>query len=209
MRSFARLFSSSRRAPPKAASKPYLIERLLQAFRLPHVGVQRAVIERIDAFRQRFGILIDEQLHAGFARGPVAQRVHVAKLPGRIDVQQRKRRARGIERLLRQVQHHGAVLADRVQHHRPLRLGDDLAHDVNALGLEAFEMSELAARCCVHVACSGRHRSELWDFEGRVLAASRRHGSLAGNFQSAHDASQRGSLLNVGRNAEIRTQRVS
>jgi hypothetical protein len=74
--------------------------------------VQRAVIERVDAAIHRFLIVIDEQLHAAFLRHPVAQLVHVLKLPGRIDMQQRKGRGRGIEGLARQMQHHGAVLAD-------------------------------------------------------------------------------------------------
>ena len=43
---------------------------------------------------------------------------------------------------MRQVQHHRAVLADRIEHHRPLALGDHLAHDVDALGLEALEMGQ-------------------------------------------------------------------
>ena len=41
MRSLARLFSSSRRAPPNAASKPYRSSACLQPFGLPHVGVER------------------------------------------------------------------------------------------------------------------------------------------------------------------------
>ena len=54
MRSLARLFSSSRRAPPNAASKPYLVERLLQRLGLHHMGVQRrAVVERVDAAPRR------------------------------------------------------------------------------------------------------------------------------------------------------------
>ena len=75
----------------------------------------------------------------------VAERDHLAELPGRVDVQERERRLRRIERLHRQVQHHRAVLADRIEHHRPLALGDDLAHDVDALGLEALKMRELRA----------------------------------------------------------------
>ena len=52
MRSLARLFSSSRRAPPKAASKPYLSSACFRPCGLPHVGVhRRAVVERVDALR--------------------------------------------------------------------------------------------------------------------------------------------------------------
>ena len=46
----------------------------------------------------------------------------------------------GMKRLLRQPQQDRRVLADRIQHHRPLELGDDLAHDVDALGLERAQV---------------------------------------------------------------------
>ena len=75
-----------------------------------------------------------------------AERVHVLELPGRVDVEERERRRRRRERLLGQAQHHRAVLPDRVEHHRVLGLGDDLAHDVDRLGLEPLEMCELNAR---------------------------------------------------------------
>ena len=54
------------------------------------------------------GILVDEQLHPALARRAVAQLVHVAELPGRVDMEQREGRRRGIEGLARQVQHHRA-----------------------------------------------------------------------------------------------------
>jgi hypothetical protein len=57
-------------------------------------------------------------------------------------VQQRKRRHRRVEGLHRQVQHHRAVLADRVEHHRVVGFGDDLAHDVDALGFEALQVGQ-------------------------------------------------------------------
>ena len=36
---------------------------------------------------------------------------------------------------------HRRILADRIQHHRPLELGRDFAHDVDALGFELLEMT--------------------------------------------------------------------
>jgi hypothetical protein len=65
---------------------------MLQPFGLPHIGVERAVIERIDAAIHRFLIVIDEQFHARFLRHAVAQLVHFLKFPGGIDVQQREGR---------------------------------------------------------------------------------------------------------------------
>ncbi len=47
-----------------------------------------------------------------------------------------------MERLLRDVQHHGGVLADAEEHHRLLTLGDDLADDVDGLGFEALEVTQ-------------------------------------------------------------------
>ncbi len=61
-------------------------------------------------------------------------------------MEQREGRRRRIERLARQMQHDRAVLADRIEHHRALGLGDHFAQDVDALGLEALKMSE--ARGC-------------------------------------------------------------
>src|SRR3546814_3665036 len=61
---------------PRAAEsgvKAVFIERLLQALGLPHVRVQRAMIERIDALFHRFGIVVDEQFHSCVRRGPVTR----------------------------------------------------------------------------------------------------------------------------------------
>src|SRR3546814_1824520 len=44
------------------------------------------------------------------------------------------------------MQHHRRILAHRIEHHRPLGLGDHLAHDVDALRLELLEMGEAAAK---------------------------------------------------------------
>jgi hypothetical protein len=150
MRSLARLFSSSRRAPPKAVE----IQSLLQPLGLPHVGVQGAVVEWVDPALLGFRVMIDEQFHAGILRGLVAQVVHCLELPGRIDMEERKGRGRGVEGLLRQVQHHGGILADRIEHHRLFSLGDDLAHDVDAFGLQPLQMGE-ARR--VQLGLGGRH----------------------------------------------------
>ena len=128
-----------------------LIERLLESFSLPHIRMQRPMVERVDAFLHRLRIVIDGINSMAASLAALSRSAyHVAKLPGRIHVQQRKRRAGRIERLLGQVQHHGAVLADRVQHDRSLNLGHDFAQDVNTLGLEALEVSELASRCGIH-----------------------------------------------------------
>ena len=100
----------------------------------------RAVVKGIDPLLHGLRVVIDEQVHAGQFRHLVAQLVHRFEFPCRIDVEQRKRRRRGIESLAGQVQHDGAVLADRVEHHRLFGLGDDFPDDVDALGFQSFEM---------------------------------------------------------------------
>ena len=109
-----------------------MVERLLEPFGLPHVGMQRAMVERVDAAFLGFGIVPDEQFHTGVFGALFAQLVHFLEFPGCIDMQQREGRRRGIERLLGQVQHHGAVLTYRIEHHRLGRFGGDFAHDVDA-----------------------------------------------------------------------------
>mgnify|MGYP003349138318 CR=1 FL=1 len=83
-----------------------------------------------------------QQLDSGFGGDAVAELVHLTELPRGVDVQQRERQRRWEERLLREAKHDRTVLAERVEHHRPLRLGDGLAEDVDALGLESLEMSQ-------------------------------------------------------------------
>jgi hypothetical protein len=82
MRSLARLFSSSRRAPPKAASKCHLSS----ACRRPSVLVD-----------------VYEHVHADASGGFVAKRDHLAEFPGGIDMQQRKRRLSRRKSFLRDV----------------------------------------------------------------------------------------------------------
>jgi hypothetical protein len=74
--------------------------------------------------------------------GPIAKLVHLAELPGGIDVQEREWRLRRVKRLQRQMEHHRTILADRVEHDRLLGLRDRIAHDVDALGLEALQMGK-------------------------------------------------------------------
>ncbi len=98
------------------------------------------MIERVDPALLGLGIGPHQQLHPGVLRRLFAQRIHVLELPRRVDMHQREGRRRGIERLLRQVQHHRAVLADRIEHDRLGRLGRDLTHDMDALGLEPLQV---------------------------------------------------------------------
>lgn len=119
-----------------------LAQRLFQTLGLPHVGMQAAMVERVDALRGGVGVLIDDQLHPRIARGLVAQLVHLLEFPGRVDMHQGEGRRRGIERLFRQVQHDRAVLADGIQHDGVFRLGHDFAQDVDTFGFEPLQMGQ-------------------------------------------------------------------
>src|SRR3546814_7327548 len=85
-------------------------------------------------------------------------------------MEQRERRRGRVKGLAGEMQHHRRILAHRIEHHRPLGLGDHLAHDVDAPRLELLEMGEAAAkfRLGVHQAAtlsigmrSEEHTSEL------------------------------------------------
>ena len=128
---------------PERRIEAVLVERLNKGLSLHDVGVERrAVLKRVDALVQSLLVDMNEQIEAEPLGGFVAERDHVPKLPGRIDVEQRERRRGRKERLHRQVQHHGAVLANRIQHDGPLAFRDDLAHDVDAFGLETLKVRE-------------------------------------------------------------------
>ena len=101
------------------------------------------MVERVDVLGPPLRVDPDLQVEALLATVPIAELDHRPELPGRIDVQQREGQPSGVERLLRQPQHDGGVFADRVEHHRPLELGGDLADDVDALGLEYFQMGQV------------------------------------------------------------------
>ena len=90
----------------KGCIKTVEVERLLQPFGLPHVGVEGAMVKRIDIAFFRLRVLIDEQFHASLFRHLVAQIIHRLELPCRIDMHQRKWRRRRIESLARQMQHY-------------------------------------------------------------------------------------------------------
>jgi hypothetical protein len=87
-----------------------------------------------------------DQIETEVARARVAERDHLAELPRGVDVQQRKWRLRRIERLERQMQQDRGILADRIEHHRILRLGHRLADDVDAFGFKLFEMRKRRRR---------------------------------------------------------------
>ena len=104
------------------------------------------MIEWIDVARDRVGIFMDQQFHAAFLRHAVAQLVHGLELPGRIDMEQGKRRRRRVESLACKMQHHGGILAHRIQHHGILCLRDHLTQDMDRFGLKTLQMRQAGRR---------------------------------------------------------------
>ena len=98
-----------------------------------------------------------DQRGADLRTEPVPELDHLAKLVCGIDVQQRERNSARVERLLGQPHHDRRILADGVQHYRALKLGHDLAQDVNAFGFEHAQVGQGQAishmvpliRCCL------------------------------------------------------------
>ncbi len=85
-------------------------------------------------------VFVDDQRGPDFLGKLIAKLVHLRELVAGVDVQQRERQFAGMKRLLGQAHHHGRVLADRVQHDRPLEFRGHFTHNVNALGLELLQM---------------------------------------------------------------------
>jgi hypothetical protein len=83
-----------------------------------------------------------QQLRANRAGHLIAKGEHLRELEAGVDMQQRKGNRRGIEGLLRQPQHDGRILADGVEHHRPLKLRGHFAQNVNALRFKQAQMAQ-------------------------------------------------------------------
>ncbi len=146
IRSLARARSSSRRAPPNAASKPCsaiasssvtVCSRLRDA-RGPGLLDDAALVDRVLDAR-------DDQPLAELGDAAVAELDHLGEVVAGVDVHQRERERRRAERLLGEAQQHDRVLAAAEQQHRALEFGGDLAHHVDRLGLERAQVAELGA----------------------------------------------------------------
>ncbi len=153
MRSLARERSSSRRAPPNAASKPPA-----SSASSSDLVLSRPQQRCVPTTNGCVPSAIASWLVWTISRAPISSAYqsrnvdHLAELVGRVDVEQRKRNRRRVERLLREAQQHRGVLADRVEHDRPLELRDDFPDDVNALRLERAQVIQ------------ARRRGDTWSF---------------------------------------------
>ena len=153
MRSFARARSSSRRAPPIAASKPVLLDRVEQGRRLELVprGARSGFLDdtaRVDRLLHRG----DEQRLAELRDAPVAILDHLGEVVAGVDVHDREGELAGAERLLGEPEQHDRVLAAGKEEDGALELGGELAHDVDGLRLELVEVGELDG--CLDHSCN-------------------------------------------------------
>jgi hypothetical protein len=108
-----------------------------------------AVVEGVDALVGRLAVRVHEQPELVGGAEPIAKRNHLAKLPGRVDVQKGKWNSCRCKCLLRETRENRRVLPYAVEHDRLFELGSDLAKDVNALGLEMPKVRE-GADCGRH-----------------------------------------------------------
>ncbi len=107
----ALLLVAPRAAERRVEAAP--VEGLAQRLRLHHLGVDLAARrDGRNAARQAFFVDMDAQVEPEAARRLVAEGDHLAEFPGGVDVQQRKGKRRGMERLQRDMQHRAGVLAD-------------------------------------------------------------------------------------------------
>ena len=94
------------------------------------------MVEGVDSFVEGPLVAVDDQAQAQLTHHAVAECVHLAKLPGRVHVQQGNRHGRGMERLPRQVQQHLRVLADAVEEDGPREFRHHFADHVDAVCLQ-------------------------------------------------------------------------
>src|ERR1700689_872545 len=100
----AALFLVAPRAA-KGGIELVFVQGLLERLGLHDVGMYlRAMYERIDAVGDAVLIDVYQQLQAAISGDAVAKFIHLPEFPGRIDVQQRKRRRCRVESLAGQMQ---------------------------------------------------------------------------------------------------------
>src|ERR1700694_5317484 len=119
-----------------------LVQGLAQRLGEHDVGIGGAVGPWFDPRAFTFLVGMHQEFQAEFRCGGIAELEHFPEIPPRCDLQQRKRRLRGRKRLAREVQHHRAILAHRIEHHGLFTLRDHFAQYVNALGLEPLQIVE-------------------------------------------------------------------
>lgn len=144
MRSLARAFSSSRRAPEQGVVAEFrdgvqergdlhAVARFVLAGALDDAPGAQGVLHRPDK----------KCLSRKLGRPLVPEVDHLREAVAGVHVQQREREAPRAEGLLGEAQHHDAVLAAGEQEGGPFEGSGHLAEDVDAFGLEVFALGHL------------------------------------------------------------------
>ena len=98
------------------------------------------MVKRVDTLLDAILIDVFQHFDTELFRDVVAELDHLAELPRGVHVQERERRLFGVKGLQGQMQHDGAVLADRIKHHRFFAFGCDFADDVDSFGFQLVEV---------------------------------------------------------------------
>ena len=154
-RSLARAFSSSRRAPPNAASN--LFSRIARSSVTVCSGLRDGIVSTTRPASMSSCTLATISRTPASCDELVAGLQHLVEVVPGVDMHHRERQAARPERLERQMQHDDGVLAAGEQQHRPLELRGHLPNDVDGLGLQRAQMAQLVAACLVEL-LGGGHR---------------------------------------------------
>ena len=148
MRSLARAFSSSRRAPPIRQSKRCSLDRFQQRHRLVAVARFQRVRQAHRAAADAVVQVADHQALAHLGDAPVAEVDDFREVVAGVDVQQREGQAAlelvaadsMLEGLLGQAQHHAGILATGEEQRRALEAGHHLAQDEDGFFLQPVQV---------------------------------------------------------------------
>ena len=138
----ARFFFIAPRAA-KGRVEIVVAQRIEQRLRLQQSAAALGVEHNGIRPRRNGGFVApDQQLRANGAGHRIAKREHLRELEAGVHMQQRKGNRRRIKGLLRQPQHDGRILADRVEHDGSLEFRSHFAQNVNALRLQQAQMAQ-------------------------------------------------------------------
>ncbi len=140
-RSLARLFSSSRRLPTKRRIETILVQSGLQRIGLHDLGVLFAVFQRMDVQLQTFLINVHKKFEAQLFPDITSRKAIISLNFQVVSTSATEKVVSRIERFQCQLKHHRRVFPDGVKHYRIPELRNDLADDVNALGLKLLQVS--------------------------------------------------------------------
>ena len=113
-----------------------LLERLKQGAGLEQCTTSLSPkLIGIGVVLERRLVTVNDQVEPNFLRHAVAKVVHLGELVRGVDMKRGERDLARVERLLRQAQQAGGVLAHRIHEHGPLKLSRYLAHDIDTFSL--------------------------------------------------------------------------